>query len=163
MTFFSRLDRILAVGMNGISVASLSLLFCTVALVVVTRVFSLRSAGWTDELIELLFAWLLFPCAAALWRTQGHFTVDLIPQLLQRTLARRPLAIAVEALCLAFLAVFFWQACVFVESSASETSPVFGVSRIYWYGVMPVCAAIMIGYSIARIAGILRNKELVLT
>lgn len=160
MTFLSRLDVVLAAGMKGISVASLSLLFCTVALVVATRVLSLRSAGWTDELIELFFAWLLFPCAAALWRTQGHFTVDLIPQLLHKTFARRPLAITVELLCLAFLAEFFWQACVFVASSASETSPVFGVSRVYWYGVMPLCAAIMTGYSVARLAGLLFNREI---
>lgn len=160
MKFLLKLDFCLASGLKGISVACLSLLFCTVALVVITRVFSLRSAGWTDELIELFFAWLLFPCAAELWRTQGHFAVDLIPQLLQKTLARRPLAIAVELLCLVFLGVLFWQGCVFVESSASETSPVFGVSRIYWYGVMPLTAAIMIGYSTARLIGLLFKMEI---
>ena len=160
MTALRRFDRALGSTLNVLCVASLCLLFATVTLVVVTRILALRSAGWTDELIELFFAWLLFPCAAALWRTQGHFTVDLIPQMLQHTRARRPLAIAVELLCLGFLGVFFWQACVFVESSASETSPVFGVSRVYWYGVMPLAAAIMIGYSVARVVGLLRKQEL---
>jgi TRAP-type C4-dicarboxylate transport system permease small subunit len=59
-----------------------------------------------------------------------------------------------------FLAVFFWQACVFVQASASETSPVFGVSRTYWYGVMPLTGAIMAGYSLARIVALLGNHEL---
>jgi TRAP-type C4-dicarboxylate transport system permease small subunit len=56
-----RVDRVVAAALKGISVACLAALFGTVAFVVVTRVFGLRSAGWTDELIELLFAWLLFP------------------------------------------------------------------------------------------------------
>ena len=160
MRFFSRLDFLLSAGLKSISVASLCLLFATVALVVATRIFGLRSAGWTDELIELFFAWLLFPCAAALWRTKGHFAVDLLSQTLRSQALKRGLAVLVEALCLVFLAVFVWQACVFVQSTVSETSPVFGVSRIYWYGVMPLTGAIMAGYSVARIFWLMRNKEL---
>lgn len=160
MSFLARLDRTVAATLKWISLASLVLLFATVTLVVVTRLFALRSAGWTDELIELFFAWLLFSCAAALWRTRGHFAVDLLSQMLRGAGAKRGHAVVVEALCLAFMAVFFWQACVFVQSSFSETSPVFGISRIYWYGVMPLASIIMVGYSIARIAGLLRGKEL---
>ena len=98
--------------------------------------------------------------AAALWRSKGHLAVDLLPQMISGPAARRGLAVLVEALCLAFLAVLFWQACVFVESTLSETSPVFGVSRVYWYGVMPLLAAIMIGYSIARLFCLIQGREL---
>jgi TRAP-type C4-dicarboxylate transport system permease small subunit len=160
MKLLLQIDRATAAALKWITLASLVLLFCTVTMVVVTRVFELRSAGWTDELIELFFAWLLFPCAAALWRSKGHFAVDLLPQTLSSAALKRVLAILVEVLCLGFLAVLFWQACVFVESTLSETSPVFGVSRIYWYGVMPLTAAIMIVYSAARLAGLLLNKEI---
>ena len=129
---------------------------------VLTRIFGLRSAGWTDELIELTFGWLLFPCAASLWRTKSHFTVDLLEQTIASPAVRRALAIAVESLCLVFLAVFFYEACVFAEASLSESSPVFGISRVWWYGVMPIAGAIMMAYSFARLVAAVRGRDLVL-
>ena len=157
-----RVDRAVAASLRWISVASLCALFATVAFVVVTRVFGLRSAGWTDELIEFLFAWLLFPCAAGLWRTRSHFTVDLLAQTIASPAIRRVLGIVVEVLCLVFLAVFVYEACVFVEASIGESSPVFGFSRAWWYGVMPIAGTIMIAYSVARLAALARGRELVL-
>lgn len=151
-----RIDRSIAASLDAVSLVSLCLLLLTVAWVVVTRTFNLRSAGWTDELIELFFAWLLFPCIASLWRSKAHFTVDLLHTMAGPS-ARHALNIVVELLCLVFLAVFFWQACVFVESSVAETSPVFGLSRLYWYGVMPLMGAVMLGYSIARLVGLVRR------
>jgi TRAP-type C4-dicarboxylate transport system permease small subunit len=111
----------------------------------------------------LLFAWLLFPCAAALWRRRRHFTVDPFEQTIPSATARRALAIVVAALCLMFLAALFRQACAFVEASATETSPVFGVSRVYWYGVMPLAAGLMIAYSVARRVALAKAKDLFLT
>ena len=102
----ARADRAIAAALRVISVASLCALFATVAFVVITRVFGLRSAGWTDELIELSFGWLIFPCAASLWRTKSHFTVDLLEQTISSPAVRRALAITVEVLCLVFLVVF---------------------------------------------------------
>ncbi len=158
----ARADRVVAAALKAVSVASLCALFVTVAFVVITRIFGLRSAGWTDELIELSFGWLIFPCAAALWRTKSHFTVDLLEQTITRPSVRRALAILVEALCLVFLVVFVYESAVFVEASASERSPVFGYSRVYWYVVMPIAGTIMAAYSVARLVAAVRRKELVL-
>jgi TRAP-type C4-dicarboxylate transport system permease small subunit len=158
----ARADRAIAAALKVISVASLCMLFATVAFVVITRVFALRSAGWTDELIELTFGWLIFPCAASLWRTKSHFTVDLLEQTIGSLAVRRALAISVEVLCLVFLVVFVYESALFVEASASERSPVFGYSRAYWYVVMPLAGAIMVAYSVARLVAAVRRKELVL-
>lgn len=157
MNGLRRIDRAVVAMLAGVSLASLGLLFVTVAIVVVTRIFSLRSAGWTDELIELFFAWLLFPCIAWLWRSREHFTVDLLLVSMTHSGTRRALLIVVEILSLVFLAIYFWQACVMVESSYTETSPVFGLSRIYWYGVMPLTALIMIAYSVAHLVSLIRS------
>jgi TRAP-type C4-dicarboxylate transport system permease small subunit len=158
-----RADRALAAALKRVSVVCLAALFLTISFVVVTRIFGLRSAGWTDELIELTFGWLLFPCAASLWRTKSHFTVDLLEQTIASPEVRRALTIAVEALCLVFLAVFVYEACVFVEASLSESSPVFGISRAWWYGVMPITGAIMMVYSFARLVAAVRGRALVLS
>jgi TRAP-type C4-dicarboxylate transport system permease small subunit len=158
----ARVDRAIAATLRAISVASLCALFATVAFVVVTRVFGLRSAGWTDELIELSFGWLIFPCAASLWRTKSHFTVDLLEQTIGNPAVKRALAIVVEVLCLVFLVVFVYESAVFVEASVSESSPVFGISRAWWYGVMPITGAIMILYSSARLVVAVRGRALAL-
>jgi TRAP-type C4-dicarboxylate transport system permease small subunit len=156
------IDRAVAAALKAVSVASLCALFATVAFVVVTRVFGLRSAGWTDELIELSFGWLIFPCAASLWRTRSHFTVDLLEQTVRSPGARRVLAIAVETLCLVFLVVFVYESAVFVAASASERSPVFQYSRAFWYVAMPIAGAIMAAYSVARLVAALRGRTLAL-
>ena len=49
------------------------------------------------------------------------------------------------------------EACVFVDASASERSPVFGYSRLYWYIVMPIAGAIMAAYSAARLVAAVRG------
>jgi TRAP-type C4-dicarboxylate transport system permease small subunit len=130
----ARADRAIAAALRAISVASLCALFATVAFVVVTRVFGLRSAGWTDELIELSFGWLIFPCAASLWRTKSHFTVDLLEQTIASPAVRRALGIAVEVLCLVFRGVRLQvggvrggEACVRALAGRRITR------RDYWY------------------------------
>jgi TRAP-type C4-dicarboxylate transport system permease small subunit len=162
MSTLARVDRAVAAALNWISVVALCALFATVSFVVVTRVFGLRSAGWTDELIELSFGWLIFPCAAALWRTKSHFTVDLLEQTIASPAVRRALAIAVETLCLVFLVVFVYESAVFVVASASERSPVFGYSRAWWYVVMPIAGTIMAAYSATRLAAAVHGEALVL-
>ena len=153
------LDHAVGVGLKATMIASFVALFSMVAWVVATRVLGLRSAGWTDELIELFFAWMLFPGAASLWREKGHFAVDLAVQLVKSSRARRVLAIVNEVLCLLFLVVFVVEAVVLIEVNSSETSPVFGLPRAWWYGVMPLAGSIMIVYSITRIALNLQGRE----
>jgi TRAP-type C4-dicarboxylate transport system permease small subunit len=149
-----QLEHAFGMALKGIAIAALGLLFVMVALIVVSRfVPGLPSAGWTDELIEMLFAWLIFAGSASLWRERGHFAVDLFGQFLPAAgLARRSQEILVELLCLAFLAVFEWQAWVFIVNNATEMSPIFTLPKYYWYGVMPLAGAVMIAYSIARLA-----------
>jgi TRAP-type C4-dicarboxylate transport system permease small subunit len=154
------IDRSLGLGLKGIAVAALAGLFLLVTLIVVSRfVPGLPSAGWTDELIELLFAWLVFAGSASLWRERGHFAVDLLGQWLPEDgLARRTQEIAIEVLSLAFLAVFVWQAQKFIVNNATELSPIFTLPKYYWYGVMLLSGAVMIGYSIAHVVHLLRTR-----
>jgi len=150
----NKLELRFGLGLKVIAVSALAGLFVLVTFIVVSRfVPGLPSAGWTDELIEFLFAWLVFAGSASLWRARGHFAVDLVGQMLLRDgRARHAQEIVIEVLSLVFLAVFVWQATVFIVNNASEMSPVFTLPKYYWYGVMPLAGLVMVGYSIARIA-----------
>jgi TRAP-type C4-dicarboxylate transport system permease small subunit len=142
-----RLDQCIGVVLKAICMACLVLLFMLITISVVNRFAQFMSMGWSDEIIELLFAWLLFPGAAALWRERAHFRVDLLQRRLAGTLAGTVVEIAVSAVCIAFFAIFLYQSLTFT-ASASETSPIFQVSKAYWYGVMPAAAALMLVYSV---------------
>jgi TRAP-type C4-dicarboxylate transport system permease small subunit len=155
----ARLDRMVGVSLKAVMIASFSALFAMIAWVVATRILGLRSAGWTDELIELLFAWMLFTGAASLWRDKAHFAVDLLVQTVRSARVRRALALTSEVLCLIFLVVFVYEAVVLIHVNSSETSPVFGLPRIWWFGVMPLTGSIMIAYSIVRISLNLQGRE----
>jgi TRAP-type transport system small permease protein len=153
------LERRFGLALKAIAVAALAGLFVLVTFIVVSRfVPGLPSAGWTDELIEFLFAWLVFVGSASLWRERGHFAVDLVGAMLRpEGTARRIQEAVIEALSLAFLLVFLWQAWKFIAGNATELSPVFTLPKYYWYGAMLLSGVVMIGYSIARIVQLARN------
>jgi TRAP-type C4-dicarboxylate transport system permease small subunit len=155
------LERRFGLVLKGIAVCALAGLFLLVTLIVVSRfVPGMPSAGWTDELIELLFAWLVFAGSASLWRERGHFAVDLLGAMLPpQGAARRVQEVAIEVLSLAFLGVFIRQAWVFIVNNATELSPIFTLPKYYWYGVMLLSGAVMIGYSLARIVHLARTAR----
>jgi TRAP-type C4-dicarboxylate transport system permease small subunit len=49
------------------------------------------SFGWSDEIVELLFAWMVFLGTAIVWGRRQHIVVDLIPQMLAGTRAAQVL------------------------------------------------------------------------
>jgi TRAP-type transport system small permease protein len=150
-TLIRKIDHVIGIVLHGIMLTMLAGLLLLVAFVVITRVFSLASAGWTDELIEFMFAWLIFSGTASLWREKGHFAVTLIADTVKSERLKVVAAVTSELLCLAFLIVFTYQSCVLIASAGGEASPVFSLPRIYWYASLPVAGVIMIAYSIARL------------
>jgi TRAP-type C4-dicarboxylate transport system permease small subunit len=114
---------------------------------VLVRLFPLVSSGWTDELIELAFAWMIFMGSAALARERLHFRADMILLALRGTRAGRTLDLALKIAGLAFFGIFTllsWDLAV----AATNTTPALDLPRIFWYGVMPVSGAIMLAYAV---------------
>lgn len=143
------LDRHLYGAMRAICMVCLLLLFVIITVSVVNRFAGLMSMGWSDELIELLFAWLVFLGSACLWRDHAHFGVDLLPSLISSRW-KRWLSLLTSLLGIVFLVLLVYHgANLLIE--ASDNSPVFAISKKYWYGVMPLAGSIMIGYSLRDI------------
>ncbi|KAB2840260.1 MAG: TRAP transporter small permease subunit [Burkholderiales bacterium] len=143
-------DHWVARALRATMLACLVALFLLVTFIVLTRLFSWPSAGWTDELVELFFAWLIFSGVASLWRERGHFAVTLLADTVRSARVRKVLDDGAELACLVFLLVFTYQSWTFIVN-ASEASPVFSISKAYWYASTLVAGAIMIAYSLARL------------
>ncbi|HTX55159.1 MAG TPA: TRAP transporter small permease subunit [Candidatus Baltobacteraceae bacterium] len=149
------MDRGVAWVLRVSVILTFAAILVLVVLAVVMRLLAWVSVTWTDEVIEPLMAYMMFLCAVALWRERGHFTVELIEQMMPESL-KRWVHVCIEALALTFAVVFLWQAVPFALG-ATEESPFLAIPRKYMFAVLPVTAALMTLYSIRDLVGAVRQ------
>ena len=125
---------------------------------VFVRFFPITSMGWADEIIELGFAWMVFLGASALWRDRSHFRVELFPQWLAGTKAGRILEIFLSFMAFLFLLMFTYEGGL-LTIRATDRSPILEITRTFFYMVMPISGAIMIGYTMRDLWSFFRGKS----
>jgi TRAP-type transport system small permease protein len=144
---FDKVDGILGSALQWGSSFCMMVLWILVTAIVLFRFLPIVPMGWSDEIVELAFAWMIFLCSADLCRQRKHFVVDLIPNLLVGTRTGRVLGIVTHLLALAFILVFTYQGIV-LSILATDRSPYFELPKILWYGSLAVSGVIMTGYTI---------------
>jgi TRAP-type C4-dicarboxylate transport system permease small subunit len=112
---------------------------------VVTRALPFVSISGYDEIIEFVFAWMIFLGALALWREGALYSVDLIQNAIAPWM-RRLLLFFVQSLMLMFALVLTVKGWEFVIGSG-ETTPFLRLDKAWWYASLPVPGAIMAIYS----------------
>jgi len=112
------------------------------------------SLHWFDEIVEMLYAYLIFYGAAALWITREHFSLgDWIgATILKGSRTRYLYRVVVEVLVLIFAAIFFYYS-LRLTILARDVTNVFAIPKSILYSCMPVAGAIMIIYSIRNCVG----------
>ncbi len=143
-------DRGLVFGLRVICVSCFSLLLLLLAGNVFVRYFPVAAFYWFDEVVEWMFAWMVFFGAAALWARDEHFRLEWISEKLKERPSGYLFAAGIELISLVFIAVFFYQA-LHLTMLAKDWTPVFNVSRRWLYVCMPISGCIMVGYSIRNI------------
>ena len=143
----NNVDRVLERVLRWGSSICLVVLLVIITAVVFMRFVPIMSMGWTDEIVEFAFAWMVFLCSAELWRKGSHFRVELITDWLGDSKAGRALGIILRFLSLVFLMVFAYEGAL-LAIKATDRSPVFELPKTLWYMVMPITGAIMIGYTV---------------
>lgn len=144
------LDRGLVFTLRLICVVCFSLLLLLLAGNVFVRIFPVTAFYWFDEVVEWMFAWMVFFGAAALWARDDHFRLEWISEKLKERPVGHLVAAALEVISLFFIAIFFYQS-LQLTLAARDWTPVFNVSRRFLYACMPVSGAIMVGYSLRKI------------
>jgi TRAP-type C4-dicarboxylate transport system permease small subunit len=147
---FSDFDGILISVLRVICVFCFILLMILLSGNVFVRYFPVAAFYWFDEVVECLFAWMVFFGAAALWARDEHFKLSWISEKLQGTSKGHMVSVLLEIVSLGFLLVFAYQA-MYLTVLARDWTPVFNLSRRYLYGCMPISGIIMVGYSIRNI------------
>jgi len=146
----AHIDRTVGGVMRGLCI------FCIVCLLilltgnVVFRFFPIMSMGWYDEIVELLFAWLVFIGAAALWRDKSHFRVDWIYSKLEKRFGGTFVCILIDLLSLFFLFVMTHQG-LRLTLLANATTPILNLPKRITYVDIPIAGVLMILYCIRDI------------
>jgi TRAP-type C4-dicarboxylate transport system permease small subunit len=135
------------------------LLFLVCALIMLRLGIFSVAMEWSDEVVELLFAWMVFLGTAVVWGRREHIVVDLVPQMLAGTRAAWALELLACALALAFLAVFTWQGWTFTLQARGNTSPMLTLPRPLWYVAMPVAGLMMIWHTVRQTGAALRGAR----
>ena len=144
-----RVDRILEAVLRWMTTLCLAVLAVLVCTLVLVRFVPVIPLDWSDEIVELAFAWMVFLGTAALWRAHEHIAIDFIPQALAGTRVGRALDVVLTLLALSFLAVFTWQGWL-LTVQARDTSPMLLLPRPLWYASLPLSGLVMVGYSVSR-------------
>jgi TRAP-type C4-dicarboxylate transport system permease small subunit len=155
---FEKVDRGLELFLRWGSSLCLAGLLIIISAVVFVRFVPFTSMGWTDEVVEFAFAWMVFLCSAGLWRQKTHFRVELIQDWLGSSKAGRTLEIILNLLSLVFLLVLTYQGGI-LALKATDRSPIFEFPKTLWYLSIPIAGVIMIGYTVRDLVGFFKRQE----
>lgn len=141
--------------LNTLKAVAITVFVCLTVLItanVFVRFFPVASLHWFDEIIELLYAYMVFYGAAALWITREHIHVGdwLGGALAGNERLGHAYGVIVETLVLAFAVVFFYYSWQLTERALDVTN-VFAIPKKILYSCMPISGAVMILYSVRNI------------
>ncbi|KUP94493.1 TRAP transporter small permease [Tritonibacter horizontis] len=152
-----QLDHLIGHLLRAVPIACLGALFTLLFVNVVARTLQLAGFAWFDEIVQGLFAWMVFAGAAALWREHGHFQVLWLVEVLSPGPARA-LRVLIALLALCFLVTMTWHGAT-LTAKARALTPILGLPTSYFYAAIPVSGAVMIAYALADLFRLLRQKD----
>ena len=128
-------------------------MFTAIALLMVinvlNRFFPVLNLSWFDEIVEGLFAWLVFLGSAELWRENEHFTVTFLPDWLRGTKKGDLLEILLDLTSMSFIGVFTYYAYV-LTGRCNDITPVLEIPKYLLYLCMPLSGLIMLMHSLRK-------------
>lgn len=144
-------DRILTAILKWLTIALFVVLTTIITANILLRLFPITSLHWSDEIVEMSFAALVFYGAAGVWMVKGHFSVgDWISRIVRNEHVRSAYRLLLELVSLAFAVVLFWFSLSLVIR-AREVTAVFQIPKAVLYSAIPVSALIMIAYSLVYV------------
>ena len=116
---------------------------------VFTRIFPVVSLHWFEEIVELLFAWLVFLGSAVLYSRKEHFMIDWLYKKTEGTGFGPAYRILINLACLVFSATLLVQGFRLTLYARDWTSVLHLPRRLY-YTSMPVAGLSMVYSSLTE-------------
>ena len=152
LNFLRHMDSVILSLLKAISIVCFILLTILVTANVVVRFVPLVSLHWFDEIVEMIYAYLVFYGAAALWISKEHFSVGdwMSGRIIKSAGGCRVYRLALELLKLAFAGIFLYYS-FRLTMMAIDVTNVFAIPKRVLYSCMPISALIMVVYSLCSI------------
>jgi TRAP-type C4-dicarboxylate transport system permease small subunit len=145
------IDKAILRTLKTIAIVSFFLLTILITANVFVRFVPVVSLHWFDEIIELLFAYMVFYGAAALWITNEHFSVgDWIEKRIADVRLRHVYKMILELLVLIFAVIFFYYS-LNLTIAARDVTNVFAIPKRVLYSCLPISGMVMVIYTIRNI------------
>jgi TRAP-type transport system small permease protein len=145
------IDKAILRTLKTIAIVSFFLLTILITGNVFVRFVPVFSLHWFDEIIELLFAYMVFYGAAALWITGEHFSVgDWIEKRIANLRLRHIYKMILEILALIFAVIFFYYS-MNLTIAARDVTNVFAIPKRVLYSCLPISGMVMVIYTIRNI------------
>ena len=147
-----KIDRMVLAALKALTVTLFLLLSLLVSANVLVRFVPVVSLHWFDEIVEMLYAYLIFYGTAALWITREHFSLGnwIGHRIIKNASARHVYRLVIELLVLVFVLVFFYYS-LRLTAMAQDVTNVFAIPKRILYSCMPIAGAVMVIYSIRNI------------
>jgi len=113
----------------------------------ILSMFPSFSMGWFDEIVQMLFAWMVMTASTVLCRNKEHFRVDIIQMNLEGKRILPVLEFVINLATLVFygaLAYYGWS----LMMNAVQTTPVLRMQMKWLYLSVPVNAFLMSVYTV---------------
>jgi len=145
------IDKAILNTLKAIAIISFFLLTILITANVFVRFVPIVSLHWFDEIIELLFAYMVFYGAAALWITNEHFSVgDWIERRIANPRLRHLYKMILELLVLVFAVIFFYYS-LNLTIVARDVTNVFAIPKRILYSCLPISGIVMVVYTMRNI------------
>jgi len=151
MDSLKRIDQMILIALKAVTITSFVFLTLLVSANVFVRFFPVASLHWFDEIIELVYAYLIFYGAAALWISREHFGVgDWIEKRIKQERMRHVYKLTIQLLVMGFALIFFYYS-FRLTLLARDVTNVFAIPKRVLYSCLPISGFIMFIYSIRNI------------
>lgn len=145
--------------LSGISIVALLFILLLILINVFGRYFELYTLSWINEVIEIIFSWMVFMGAAALWMKHDHFRVDYLSKKLAHTKLGWVLDVFIVSSCLFFLVVLTWQG-LMLTVKAGAITPILEIPTFVSYASIPLSGLIMSFYSMRDLHALFTGGEM---
>lgn len=157
-SLLSRLDAALGALLRLFTMGCLVGLTLLLAVNIINRALGLFSMNWFDEVVTMVFAWMVFIGASALWRDRDHFVITLLSDCLAGKQIEKLHQLLVALVGLLFAVVLLVYGYRFV-SLTSATTPVLELPQSWAYACLPIGGLLMTIYALRDVCCVLRAPK----
>ena len=148
MNLLKAADRCVSVTARTVSTLALAGIFVMFIANVFVRFVPVYNFTQTDDWIQILLVWMIFPGAMELVRTRGHFVVDVITDRVAGTNFGHCCRLAVTVSELVTYALICWYGIVWVLRAQATFQSIPWLQVRWAYAAIPVSAFFMTIYGV---------------